>query len=85
MSFELDPPLDANTTNSMKFINGYYENWTSGINMRSHAVADPNYYIDDFAAMTHVFYSFLTLAKVPNPDHPQVAHWDGHAIYESMT
>ena len=35
--------------------------------------------------MTHVFYSFLTLAKVPSPSSPPVAYWDGLAIYESMT
>ena len=35
--------------------------------------------------MTHVFYSFLTLAQRPNPDSPQVAYWDGVGLYESMT
>lgn len=66
-------------------INGYWENWVGALNNRSDSVADPNYYKDDFKAMTHIFYSFLTLAKVPNPDEPQKAGWDGLAIYESMT
>jgi len=35
--------------------------------------------------MTHVFYSFLTLARNPNPNSPPNEYWDGLAIYESMT
>jgi len=35
--------------------------------------------------MTHIFYSFLTLAKIPNPDSPPVAFWDESGLYESMT
>jgi len=35
--------------------------------------------------MTHVFYSFLTLARTPNPGNPPNAYWDGMALYESNT
>ena len=67
-------------------INAYWENWTGAINPKANnGVSDPNYYIDDFRANTHIFYSFLTLAKTPNPDAPQAAYWDGIALYESMT
>ena len=51
-------------------INGYWENWKGPINPKGWSNADPNYYVDDFRANTHIFYSFLTLAKVPNPDSP---------------
>lgn len=30
-------------------------------------------------------YSFLTLSAKPNPDLPPSGHWDGRAIYETMT
>jgi len=39
----------------------------------------------DIRAHTHVFYSFLTLDQHPNPGKPNVANWDGLAIYDSMT
>ena len=35
--------------------------------------------------MTHIFYSFLTLAEYPNPGAPPIASWNGRGIYESMT
>ena len=67
-------------------INGYWENWTGAINPKqAHGISDPYYYMDDFKANTHIFYSFLTLHKTPNPDDPKSEVWDGKAIYESMT
>jgi len=48
-------------------------------------VNDPNHYVNDLGPMTHVFYSFLTLAKSPKADSPPNEYWDGLAIYESMT
>lgn len=36
------------------------------------------------APFNTVYYAFLTLAKVPNPDNPPEERWDGEAIYESM-
>ena len=53
--------------------------------MRCEDYASTCYYDDDIRAMTHMFYSFLTLDKTPNPDMPRPANWDGQAIYESMT
>ena len=35
--------------------------------------------------MTHIFYSFLTLAKHPTPAKPTAAYWDGLGLYESET
>ena len=78
-----DPPKG---NNGKYMINGYWENWNPALSPRpSSGTSDPNYYVDDFKPNTHIFYSFLTLAKVPNPYTPQQASWDGKAIYESMT
>jgi len=45
--------------------------------MRCEDYASTCYYDDDIRAMTHMFYSFLTLDKTPNPDMPRPANWDG--------
>jgi len=68
-----------------KYISGYWENWKGPIQPGPGTTKDPSHYENDFGPMTHIFYSFLTLAKIPNPDGPPVAYWDGLAIYESMT
>ena len=64
---------------------GYWENWTAPINPGPGTPSDSTYYLQDTQNLTHVFYSFLTLAKNPNPDAPPQTHWDGLAIYETMT
>ena len=69
-----------------QFITGYWENWKGALRPQGSTSAhDPAYYRNDIKPYTHVLYSFLTLAKSPNPDNPAQAYWDGHAIYESMT
>ncbi len=69
-----------------QFITGYWENWKGALRPQgSTNVNDPAYYSNDIKPYTHVLYSFLTLAKSPNPDNPQAAYWNGQAIYESMT
>lgn len=68
-----------------KVIHGYWENWKAPLNPGNGSKDDASYYCNDIANMTHVFYSFLTLDKTPNPDRPATKHWDGQAIYESMT
>ncbi|WHN64766.1 hypothetical protein [Cysteiniphilum sp. QT6929] len=69
-----------------QFITGYWENWKGALRPQgSTNTSDPAYYSNDIKPYTHVLYSFLTLAKSPNPDNPQAAYWDGQAIYESMT
>ncbi len=66
-------------------IGGYWENWTSAINPGSESTSDTTYYENDLSPFSHVYYSFLTLAKTPNSDIPPNKQWDGISIYESMT
>lgn len=64
---------------------GYWENWQGALNPEG---SDPNvssYYANDLENFDLVYYSFLTLAKVPDPYSPPKSQWDGQAIYESMT
>jgi len=68
-----------------KVIGGYWENWKPAINPGQGTTSDPSYYMNDIKNVNHIYYSFLTLVKTPNPDSPPVAQWDGTAIYESMT
>ena len=68
-----------------KMINGYYENWRAPINRGEGETKDPSFYRHDIASLTHVFYSFLCLDRRPNPDIPAKKHWNGKALYESMT
>ena len=68
-----------------KMINGYYENWRAPTNPGSGETRDPSFYQNDIASLTHVFYSFLCLNQRPNPDLPAKKHWNGKALYESMT
>lgn len=60
-----------------KFISSYWENWALSLNPQSTDLGSPNYYLDDFRGSTHIFYSFMTLDKVPDPDHPRHATWNG--------
>ncbi|MCP3964763.1 MAG: hypothetical protein GY750_04725 [Lentisphaerae bacterium] len=66
-------------------IGGYWENWKGAINPPVSDVSSPEYYANDIKNFNIIYYSFLTLAKSPNPDNPPDALWDGLAIYESMT
>ena len=66
-------------------IGGYWENWKAPLNPTGSDTHSPEYYGNDINNFNHIYYSFLTLAKVPNPDTPAKAQWDGKAIYESMT
>ena len=66
-------------------IGGYWENWKGALNPGSSSVNDPAYYSNDMNNFSHVYYSFLTLVKTPNPDTPPNQQWDGQSIYESMT
>ncbi|APC96610.1 glycoside hydrolase family 18 protein [Francisella frigiditurris] len=68
-----------------EFITGYWENWKPAQQPQSTDMGNPAHYSTDIAPYTHVVYSFLTLAKNPNPDNPSNTTWDGSAIYESMT
>ncbi|WP_144242733.1 hypothetical protein [Candidatus Francisella endociliophora] len=65
---------------------GYWENWKGAQQAPAGTSnSEAEYYSVDVAPYSHVFYSFLTLAKSPNPDNPSNSYWDGSAIYESMT
>ncbi|GGG07248.1 MULTISPECIES: glycosyl hydrolase family 18 protein [Cysteiniphilum] len=66
-----------------KFISGYWENWRPAINPGQGDAKNSTYYDNDIAPMTHVYYSFLTLDPIPNPDAPHAQGWDGNAIYEA--
>ncbi len=66
-------------------IGGYWENWLAPLHPGSGDQNAPEYYSHDLQNFNHVYYSFLTLAKVPNPDNPPDEQWNGDAIYESMT
>jgi endo-chitodextinase len=67
-------------------ISGYWENWKCALNNGDVTdVGSPEYYKTDLNNFNHIYYSFLTLAKTPNPDTPADASWDGTALYESMT
>ncbi|WP_051261549.1 glycoside hydrolase family 18 protein [Desulfovibrio inopinatus] len=66
-------------------IGGYWENWNNALHPGSESTSEAAYYANDFAPFTLVYYSFLTLAKSPNPDNPPNQQWDGESIYESMT
>ncbi|MFZ9036391.1 MAG: hypothetical protein ACO2ZM_09820 [Francisellaceae bacterium] len=69
-----------------KFVTGYWENWKGALQPPAGVSnQDAAYYSNDVKPYTHVLYSFLTLAKTPNPDNPSNSYWDGSAIYESMT
>ena len=72
-----------------KFISGSYEIHNDPIAnppLANSSPSDPWHYAYDIAAMTHVFYSFLTLAADTSPLDfvPPQEHWDGEAIYESF-
>ena len=69
----------------MRKISGYWENWKCPINPGKGEAKDPSFYKIDIANFNCVLYSFLTLDKTPNPDQPAQRHWDGTAIYESMS
>ena len=71
--------------NERKIISGYWENWRGALNSKGGETKDPVYYKRDIANVTHVLYSFITLARRPNPDFPGKKYWNGHALYESMT
>ncbi len=73
------------TPGAAPLVGGYWENWNPPLEPGSGTSADPSYYANDLEHFNHVYYSFLTLARTPNPDNPPVARWDGQAIYESMT
>ena len=66
-------------------IGGYWENWKGALHPDSSSISDPAYYSNDINNFNHVYYSFLTLDKQPNPDNPHNKQWDGKSIYESMT
>jgi glycosyl hydrolase family 18 (putative chitinase) len=68
-----------------KVIGGYWENWKGPIDPGPGTTSDASYYMNDIKNFNHVYYSFLTLDKTPNPNSPQNIQWDGRAIYESMT
>lgn len=79
---------DKPATSSYNFqrtIGGYWENWNPAIMPGKGMISDPAYYKNDLANLTHVYYSFLTLAKNPSPDSPPQEYWDGEGLYESMT
>ncbi|MDQ7831792.1 MAG: glycosyl hydrolase family 18 protein [Desulfovibrionaceae bacterium] len=77
--------FSQNTPCAAPLVGGYWENWNPPLDPGSGTAADPSYYANDLEHFNSVYYSFLTLAQTPNPDNPPVAHWDGQAIYESMT
>ena len=68
-----------------KFISGYWENWKQPLNPGSGGTHDAGYYMNDIRSFNHIYYSFLTLDRRPNPDAPHNAGWDGQHVYESMT
>ena len=78
--FEQKTPIEAG-----KKVVGYWANWKGAMQSSSTNMAQDQYYTNDVAPYTHVLYSFLTLAKNPNPDSPSNSEWDGTSIYESMT
>jgi hypothetical protein len=81
IQFQMKIPVEAG-----KKVIGYWENWKGALQAPAGTSnSDPTYYSNDVAPYTHVLYSFLTLAKNPNPDNPSNTEWDGSAVYESMT
>jgi hypothetical protein len=80
-----EPRIQHKVSATNKFIGGYWENWKGAINPGSSSNKEAAYYSNDIKHFNHIYYSFLTLDKVPNPDSPHVSTWDGHSIYESMT
>ncbi|MBK2084703.1 glycosyl hydrolase family 18 protein [Francisella adeliensis] len=80
IQFEQRAPIESG-----KKVVGYWANWKGAMQSSSTNMAESQYYTNDVAPYTHVLYSFLTLAKNPNPDNPSNTEWDGTAIYESMT
>ena len=81
VAFEQRAPIEAG-----KKVVGYWANWKGAMQAPTAANNTQSaYYSNDVAPYTHVMYSFLTLAKSPNPDTPANTSWDGSAIYESMT
>jgi GH18 family chitinase len=75
----------TNSTKSTKFISGYWENWMPAINPGDGSADDKTYYVNDFAPLTHIFYSFLTLSKNPSGAKPPPAFWNGTSLYESVS
>lgn len=68
-----------------KYISGYWENWKNAYNPGEGSTSDASYYKNDIEPMTHVYYSFLNLAKNPNPYSPPASYWNGEALYESIS
>ena len=70
---------------SQMIIGGYWENWLGPLHPQGTDPNVPEYYATDLHNFNHVYYSFLTLVKVPNPSDPPNVQWTGEAIYESMS
>jgi GH18 family chitinase len=81
ITFEQQAPIEAG-----KKVIGYWENWKGALQAPAGTSnSQASYYSNDVEPYTHVLYSFLTLAKNPNPDNPANSEWNGSAVYESMT
>ena len=68
-----------------KHIMGYFANWKPPASPGAGTASDASYYMNDFYGSTHVFYSFLSLAQIPDPNNPPREYWDGTAIYDTLT
>lgn len=78
-----DKDFKSRSGDKPRMINGYWENWANPlIPIKGSVPTSPEYYMNDFKANTHIFFSFLTLAKnMTDPN--QTPYWDGKAIYDS--